>query len=196
MMSRPVTRTLDHLEAQFREISERASALVSGQDPAIVALRPKPESWSAAECFAHLNLSVDPYFPVWERELDPARPNNRTEKNTYRLDFWGVMLVWMLEPPPKFRFPAPRKSQPVSIGEPDKILPGFLDRQGRIMEAIQQARGIAIDKIKIVSPFDARVHYSIWSSFCVNASHERRHLWQAERAVQSLASASALNRAS
>jgi hypothetical protein len=185
-MSRPAARTLDELEVQFREIWERASALVSGLDPAMLALRPKPESWSVAECLAHLNLSVDPYFPIWERELGQGRQQNRTEKNTYRLDFWGRMLVWMLEPPPNFRFPAPRNFQPVSVGTSDTIPPAFLDRQRRILEAIEEARGIAIDKIKIASPFDGRVHYCIWSSFCVHASHERRHLLQAERAVQAL----------
>jgi len=29
----------------------------------------------------------------------------------------------------------------------------------------------------------------IWSSFLVNAAHERRHLWQAEQAIQKLRTA-------
>jgi hypothetical protein len=181
-------RTLGELEAQFREISERASALLGGMDPSKISLRPKPQSWSVAECFAHLNLSADPYFPIWERELAQARQQNRTEKKTYRLDFWGRMLVWTIEPPPKFRFPAPRNFQPVSVGTTETILPAFMERQRRILQAIGEAPGLAVDKIKITSPFDSRVRYSIWSSFCLTASHERRHLLQAERAALAVGS--------
>jgi hypothetical protein len=184
-MSSRTARSLDESEAQFREISERATALLSGLNSAVLMRRPKPESWSVAECLAHLNLSADAYFPIWERELTNAREQNRSGKETYRLDFWGWMLVWALEPPARFRLRAPRDIQPVNIPAAETILPAFLDRQRQILAAIQAARGIAIDKIKIASPFDARVRYSIWSSFCLNAAHERRHLWQAERAVQS-----------
>ena len=38
----------------------------------------------------------------------------------------------------------------------------------------------------MASPVEARIRYSIWSSFLVNAAHERRHLWQAEQALQKL----------
>jgi len=185
-MSRPPARSLDELEAQFRELSDRASVLVNRLEPALLLRRPKPESWSVAECFAHLNISADAYFPIWTRELGQARRENLIGEGPYRLDFWGKMLLWALEPPPKFRFRAAAAFQPAAIGAPETILPAFLARQHGILEALEAARGIAIDKIKIVSPFDARVRYSIWSSFCVNASHERRHLWQAEQAAQAL----------
>jgi len=136
---------------------------------------------------AHLNLSADPYLPIWEREIAQGAEQKVSGEHAYRLDFWGRVLLWALEPPPKFRFPAPREFQPLNIGTPDTILPAFLDRQSRILRAIQSAHGIAIDRIKITSPFDRRVRYCIWSSFCVTASHARRHLWQAETAAQILA---------
>ena len=174
------------LELQFRQISERAGALASGLDPKLLARRPKQESWSIAECLAHLNLSVDAYFPIWTREFAQARRQDSLESGPYRLDFWGRILVWLVEPPARFRFPAPSNFQPAISVTAEEVLPAFLDRQQRILEILNQGRGVAVDKIKIASPFNQRVHYSIWSSFCVTASHERRHLWQAERAAQAL----------
>jgi len=35
-------------------------------------------------------------------------------------------------------------------------------------------------------PFAERVRYNGYSSFCVVAAHQRRHLWQAQRALASL----------
>jgi hypothetical protein len=162
-------RSLPDLETQFIEISQRASALAGSGAPDALARRPKPGSWSVAECIAHLNVSVDLYFPIWDRELPQARRDQRTAQGPYRMGFWGKLPEWSLEPPRRFRLSAPAISQQVKTGAVERILPGFL----------------AIDKIKITSPFDARVRYSIWSSFRVTAAHERRHLWQAERAGRS-----------
>jgi len=71
----------------------------------------------------------------------------------------------------------------VNVEQPQLIVPEFLKRQAAILQILDDASGLASGKVKIVSPFNKHVRYSVWSSFCVTASHERRHLWQAERAV-------------
>jgi hypothetical protein len=75
----------------------------------------------------------------------------------------------------------------VNAGPIDEVLPAFLERQQRILETIDRSRGVELDTIKIASPFERRVRYSMWSSFCVTAAHARRHLWQAERALERVA---------
>ena len=35
-------------------------------------------------------------------------------------------------------------------------------------------------------PFDSRVKYNVYSAFLIVAAHQRRHLWQAEQAIDSL----------
>ena len=170
------------LEQQFLEIENQASILFRGVDSTALLRRPRPQSWSAVECLAHLNLSIDPYFPVWAKEFEQVRPMVSSETKTRRLDFWGRVLVWTLEPPPRFRFPTAPNFQPLSADPPEQVLADFLLRQHKILEVLKQANSYPLEQIKITSPFASRVHYSIWSSFCVTASHERRHLWQAERA--------------
>jgi hypothetical protein len=177
-------RTLDELHAQFRAIAARASALGGRFDAAAFAARPRPDSWSAAECLAHLNLSADPYFPMWREAFAHGGGTKRSPRETCRLDFWGWMLVWSLEPPPRFRFPTRPPFEPVTAGPIDEVLPAFLERQQRILQVIDQSRGVTLDAIKVTSPFARRVRYSVWSSLCVTAAHERRHLWQAERALE------------
>jgi hypothetical protein len=73
--------------------------------------------------------------------------------------------------------------QPIECGKIDEVLDGFLDRQERIVAALRRCRGRAIDQVKMASPIDSRIRYSIWSSFVVNAAHQRRHLWQAQQAI-------------
>jgi DinB family protein len=180
-------RTPDELHAQFRDIAARASALRGRFDAVAFVARPRPDSWSAAECLAHLNLSVDPYFPMWRAAFAQSGGTKRPSRGTYRLDFWGRMLVWSLEPPPRFRVPTQAPFEPVTAGPVDEVLPAFLERQEHVLQVIEESRGVALDAIKVTSPFARRVRYSIWSSLCVTAAHERRHLWQAGRALERVA---------
>ncbi|MFM2124257.1 MAG: hypothetical protein RL328_708 [Acidobacteriota bacterium] len=180
MRPEPVARSLSELTAQFARISQHVREHFAGADDALLRKRPAAGGWNAAECFAHLNLSVDPYFATWEQVLPNCPP---ADSETYTLDFWGRILVWLVEPPARLRVPAPATFQPMEIERPQQTVEEFLDRQQAILRVIEKSAGRAIDKTKLVSPFNARMRYSVWSSLCVTASHERRHLWQAGRAA-------------
>jgi hypothetical protein len=98
---------------QFRLHATRAETVVSKAGAERIAVRPRSDSWSAAECLAHLTLSTEVFLPVWRAAF----------------------------------------------------------------------AGLALDRIKVASPVDPRVRYNVWSSFNMTDAHQRRHLWQAERAL-------------
>jgi hypothetical protein len=157
-MNEPNTQLAD-IEAQFRAASQRAEGIVARVGQQLLAKRPRPNAWSVAECLAHLKISTGAYLPLWQDAFREARAAGQRASGPLRLDLWGRFFVWFLEPPPKLRFPAPQPFQPVAT---------------------------PIDRIKIVSPFDRRVRYSVWTSFCASAAHQRRHLWQAEQVAAAL----------
>jgi DinB superfamily len=150
--------------------------------------RPAAGSWSAAECLQHLNIATDSYFPIWQQIIANAGPRKAEMNAPYRADFWGRLLSWILEPPARTRSKTPPPFEPAASGTIESALSGFLDRQQRIVATLHRCRGRAIDRVRIASPVDRRIRYSIWSSFLVVAAHQRRHLWQAEQAVQTLRS--------
>jgi hypothetical protein len=149
---------------------------------------PAARSWSVAECLQHLNISADAYFPIWQQIIADAGPR-KTEMNApYRSDFWGRPLSWILEPPPRVRSKTPIPFEPMACGTVESVLSGFLERQQRMVATLHRCRGRAIDQVRMASPVDPRIRYSIWSSFLIVSAHQRRHLWQAEQAVQKLRS--------
>jgi len=177
-------QTLDDLEAQFTAICTRFKALVSSAGQDLCATPPAPRSWSAVQCLQHLNLTSDIYFPIWQQVIAAAGPR-KTELNApYRTDFWGRLLAWILEPPPRIRSKTLAHFEPLQCNDVVQVLEGFCDRQNRIIAALHRCRGRAIDEVKFASPVDARIRYSIWSSFVVTAAHQRRHLWQADYAIE------------
>jgi hypothetical protein len=177
---------LAEIRGQFRSISNRALALVTRVGEDLLTARPRPEAWSAAECLTHLKISTEAYLPLWRAAFREGRAAGLEAKAPFRVDLWGRLFVWLLEPPPRLRFPAPQGFLPVDTGPASQVLPAFLASQDGIIEALDQAGSLALDRIKIVSPFSRHVRYSVWASFCVNAAHQRRHLWQAERAAEAL----------
>jgi hypothetical protein len=177
---------LADLDTQIRATSGRAQAVVQRIGEARIAECPAPEKWSIAECLTHLRLTSEAYFPLWQQAFENARSKGLADDRPFKLDFWGKMLCWFLDPPPKIRFKALAKFQPVECGPAAVVLPTFLSSQDRLLAAIAESHGLPLDRLKITSPFSRCLHYSVWSSFCVTAVHHRRHLWQAERAADSL----------
>ena len=170
--------------AEIEEIGRRAERLVAQAGPERLLRRPSAESWSAAECLEHLNISARAFLPEWKRLCDEARRNGVADTGKpFKTDFMGKVLIWMLEPPPRMRFPTPPNFVPVPIQDPASVLPDFLDCQQQILSAISESEGLALDRIRLASPFNRKVKYSVWSSFRLTGAHERRHIWQAERAI-------------
>jgi hypothetical protein len=167
---------LAELCEQFRLNAKRAEAVVSKAGEQRLALRPKPDSWSAAECLAHLTLSTEMFLPVWQTAF--ARGSQGI--GPYKMDLVGKIFHWGMQPPPRFRVKAPAKFQPVDTRE---VLARFLASQDQLLSVVSGAAGLALDRIKVPSPIDSRVRFIVWSSFRLAEAHQRRHLWQADRAL-------------
>jgi hypothetical protein len=179
---------LAELQGQFRAVSQRAEAVAARIGENRLTQRPSPEKWSVAECLIHLAMTTEAFLPRWAEAFAQARTAELTASDRpYKMDFWGRLLAWSLEPPPRFRMPTTPDFVPNFAGPADQALPRFLDSQNRLLGILTDANGLAIDKVKIVSPFSRNVRYNVWSSFCVSAAHHRRHLWQAERVADVLA---------
>lgn len=178
--------TLDELEAQVAASTARFQALVDSAGEDLCCVAPAAGSWSVAQCLVHLNMSSDAYFHVWQQVIANAGPRKAELNAPYRTDFWGRLLSWILEPPPRIRSKTPVPFEPADGKEIARALEGFLERQQRVIGALHRCRGRAIDQVKMASPVDPRIRYSIWSSFVIVAAHQRRHLWQAEQAIEKL----------
>lgn len=183
-----VTRatTLHELEDQFSDIAGRFQTLVRSSGDDLCCSPPAPGSWSAVQCLHHLNISSDAYFPVWQQVISNAGPRKTEFHAPYKVDFWGRLLSWILEPPARIRSKTPLHLEPDERCDATEALNGFMDRQERIIATLHRCRGRAIDQVRMASPADPRIRYSIWSSFVIVAAHQRRHLWQAEQAIAKL----------
>jgi len=166
--------------------SERALRLCDGLDEAALGWRPAPESWSIAGCLGHLETTTAVFLPGLDEAIDRARRRGALGRGPFRLNRWGRLLVWYVEPPPPFRLPAPKPLRPPPDGPPLEALPAFLRSQETLAAKLPELEGIDLARATYVSPIARYIRMSVLAFLRVHTAHERRHLWQAERVRSSL----------
>jgi hypothetical protein len=161
--------------------------VVAATPPDRWATRPDPARWSVAECIAHLNLTSRAYIPLLRAAFrdHPASPSAATPQR-YRRDPVGWMIGTLSGPLLRigsFRFGrAPTRPAFVPAGtlERDQVVSEFESLQDEQIALTRDADGRPLEKIRITSPFDARVRYNAYSCLWLLPRHQHRHLEQAE----------------
>jgi hypothetical protein len=161
----------------------RARELAAGLDDATFQAHPPPGGWSAAECIAHLTLTTAAFLPGLDTALAAGR-RGFPDSRRYRRGLVGSLLAWSLEPPVRLRFRTLPAFVPGSTVSKAAVLADFARLQRELVDRIQRASGLDLNALRITSVFNARVSYNPYAAFCILAAHERRHLWQAERALR------------
>lgn len=180
---------IDRCVQDLQEARRRAQSLVSDLPPGQLTKQPEPGKWSIAECLLHLNTTADVVQSLMEKAIAQGKRDNTFGRGPFGIGFKGRLLVWIAEPPPKFRIRAPRSVRPPSqIENPLKLLPDFLKAQDGWERLVRESAGLDLGKIMVgprFSAFRARLA-AIWPWMM---AHQRRHLLQAENVKRQILSA-------
>ena len=173
---------LERLVEAFEQAKADARRLLTGSAEERLRQRPAENSWSALECIGHLNLGNDMMLAEVRKAIAQAP---KASKQTYKMDLIGKLMVWSFKPG-RMKLKAPAAiAKPIPHGSAPEALSEFDRHQDEAIELIRDSEGLAIDRCKMKSPF-ANVRYSAYSAFGIIAAHNRRHLWQAKNAVESV----------
>jgi len=168
---------------------ERARAVCQGLDARMWATRPAPGKWAISECITHLNITSERFIPLFDDAIRDGRARKLVANGPYGKGLIGWALVRFSEPPYKIKTKTTAAFIPVN-GEPmTDTLERFDYLQLEVQVRIDRSAGLALDRLRLVSPFDSRIKYNLYAGFCLLAAHQRRHLWQAEQVKQRLTSA-------
>lgn len=171
------------LKKELAANTDRARALYSGRQEEQLLKRPDESRWSAAECVRHLTLTNRQFEAIFEKTL-PGAPNG---PGPFEMDFRGKLLTWVMEPPYRMMKVKTRPHlEPADIASALAVLAEFEVSQYEMERYFHKADGVALDKVKITSPYDGKTTYNLLSCFSIILSHQRRHLWQAEQTLKFL----------
>jgi hypothetical protein len=152
--------------------------------------RPAEGRWSAGECVAHLNLTSRAFIPIVRDAIVAARRIPGPPPPRYRRDFFGWLLWKTSGPPARLRVKTTAPFVPVAggggDGRADTLVAEFDSLQADQIACVRDAEGLRIDRVKVTSPFDARVKYNLYACLTILPRHQHRHLRQAEQALAAL----------
>jgi len=179
----------DAVSRHVTDSRRRAQELAGGLTPEQLTRRPQPDKWSIAECLAHLNMTAATVQRLMAKAIERGKQEKKFGSGPFSIGAKGRLLVWIAEPPPKFRIRAPKNVRPpAKIDDPQNLLPAFLKAQDEWERLMRESEGLHMAKIKVgppASPFRARLSAALpWMM-----AHQRRHLLQAENVKRSLTQA-------
>lgn len=177
---------LARIETDLTDARRQARHVTEFLDPERWATRPAPAEWSVAECLIHLNLTSQAFLPLIRSAIAEGRERKLFGTGPYRRDFAG-WLVWRLtKPPVRFRIKTTAPFVPPGIEPKDRVLDEFDTLQDHVIACVREAAGLDLGRLRIVSPFDSRLKYNLYSCLTIIPAHQRQHLAQAEQALRSL----------
>jgi DinB superfamily len=180
---------LAEIKQQLLDARERARRLAESIDATHWGRRPGDDRWSIAECLVHLNVTSERFIPLIDDATRELRDRGLLATGQARRDLIGWLLCWHLEPPSRIRTDTPPTFMPQSAEPMADVLERFDYLQRELAVRLERASGLALERVKMISPFDARVKYNLYSAFTIILAHQRRHLFQAEQAGAELSKA-------
>lgn len=169
------------LKAELDALSRRAQRLFTAMDAPALLKAPANSGWSVAENLQHLILTADAMLPVAEAAVTVLEGEARRAAGPSGLGFMGWLLVKALEPPSRMKSRTAMRFEPVSVGDPSRLLARLRARNDSLEVLMTRATGLATSTVTVVSPFNANVRYNLYAAFRIVVCHTRRHLWQAEQ---------------
>ena len=122
------------VQSVSRDIADsrrRAQALMDVVSADQLTRRPDPGKWSIAECLAHLNMTAATVQKLMALGIEQAKQEKRFGRGPFSIGPKGRLMVWIAEPPPKFRIRAPKNVRPpAAIDDPLQICAGFYESAG------------------------------------------------------------------
>lgn len=167
---------------EFTTARERLHRLAETVPADRWAERPAAESWSPAECVAHLNLTSRAYLPILRDAMQRARARGGAAPSSYRRGLLGWLLWRTMGPGQGMKVRTVASMVPSSGAPPAELVAEFDRLQEEQMELARQADGLPMHRVNVASPFSARVKYDAYSALTILPRHQHRHLDQAERA--------------
>jgi len=174
----------ERLRLEILDSIGRVRDLARRVDEAAFRKRPEEHGWSAAECVDHLNSSTESFVRKIRRviETGKVRPGSPQED----LTLLGRLYLWFMEPPVRKRVPSPQNYVPGATTPPREVLLVRFEKSHReLIQLIEETDAIDRTRLKLPTPVSKWIRISLLDAFAVLASHDRRHLWQAERACGS-----------
>lgn len=178
-----MNRELPKIVDEFKQVAEDAKETFGGLSAGQINWKPRADAWSIGQCFDHLIKSNEAFEPEFQRLAGGQRKQSFWENYSPLTGFFGNFLLRSLRNDAK-KFKAPSKSIIPPSDIPADIIERFVIHQKELAEKISLIDAIDWQKTVVTSPFLKLLTYRLDTAFEIGVEHERRHIRQAKRVLE------------
>lgn len=169
---------------ELQKISVDAQETFGKLSPAQINWRPSAASWSVGQCFEHLIVTNDLYFPNIQKVIDGEHRNNFFSKIPFAADLIAVLMKNSLNPEQKRKMKTFKIFEPAARDVSDAIVDDFVENQRKLTALVEAVKDFDVHQIKISEPVGAWLNLRLDDAFEILAMHEKRHFKQAEKVIR------------
>ena len=170
--------------ADLNEILRDVRQIFGGLNAEQINWRPNAKSWSIGQCFEHLIVTNNLYFPNIQKVIDGRHRNNFFSKIPFVTDLIGILMKNSLNPEQKRKMRTFRIFEPAASAISTTIIEDFAENQQRLIKMAKAVPDFDLRRIKIAEPLSIALNLRLGDAFEILAMHERRHFRQAERVLE------------
>lgn len=165
-----------------KEVQERFLPLNEGQ----LAWRPRPESWSIADCMAHLNKYARYYNKVMRTKMEESEEEVQktfTSSHLGRTMYRTMKLGKKKNIRKKMR--APKGYNPIQNPEiiGSEPIAEFIRHQDTMIDLLDKAKDVNLKKIKIPISISKIIKMRLGDALAFIIYHNERHVQQAHHVM-------------
>lgn len=146
--------------------------------------KPGADEWSVAQCLEHLMATNQAMFPAMDEALTSPKRTGFLERLPVLPGLCGKLMVKIVSPGFKQKLTAPPSARPAASAIDAQVVNRFVTQQCEITERINKLERLKAAQIVMTSPFVSLINYSLLDACRLIVAHERRHLAQAQRVME------------
>ncbi|MBL7960441.1 DinB family protein [bacterium] len=175
---------LQQLCVRLQNYTEEVRRLFASYSPVQLNWKPHETSWSIAQCIDHIIISDQQYFKNIKKAIDQTITGALTEKKPYRPGCIARFSIYAQRPGFLLKFKTAPSFRPSARTEGKKILEDFILHEQELLVLIKKCDGWDINTIKLYSPANSHLKFSLGECFSILVTHQERHLHQARSVSQ------------
>jgi len=171
---------LEQIDACERDAERLVASL---DEPALN--QPTPTGgWSPAQCITHLTLMNDFYLRGWPETVDAARARGGTSFIGLRPTPFGRWFARWMEPPAKMKTKAIARATPPPTIPRAGLVEAYKASHDGYRVLVEAAAHVDVNRIVRPNAIIPPVKMRLATVLLIIPAHDRRHMWQAERAAR------------
>ncbi len=175
---------IDAICSDLQRVVENATKTFVSLSPEQLNWKPSEKQWSIAQCFEHLIITNELYFPKIQAVIDGKHRNNVYSKVPFVTDLIAVAMKNSMNPKQRRKMGTFKMFEPSKSSVKETIIEDFAENQRRLIDMAEAVKHLDLRRIKIAEPVGDALNLRLDDAFEILAMHSKRHFDQAKRVIE------------